>query len=81
MIDLSAGAMQFLKGEFMDSEKTEHNEVLSLSLPCEIFCFKPVFGDCSHSVSHAGSLHSHDQTKKKVHLDLIIAFQCLLVCM
>ena len=61
--------------------KTEHYEAFSLSIPCEIFCFKPVFGACSHAVSHSGLLHSYEQTQKKVHLDLIVAFLCLLVCM
>ena len=53
--------------------KTEHYEAFFLSLPCEIFSFKSVFGDCSHAVSHSGSLHTYGQTQKKIHLDLILA--------
>ena len=61
------------------TSKTEHYEALSLSLPCEIFCFKCVFGACLYVVSHSGSLHSYKQTQKRVHLDLILAFPCLLI--
>ena len=35
---------------------------LSLSLPCEIFCLKLVFGACLYAVSHSGSLHTYEQT-------------------
>ena len=48
---------------------------LSFSLPCEIFCFKPVFGACLYAVFHSRSLHSYMQTQKKVDLDLPL--QCL----
>ena len=40
------------------TSKTEHYvRPFSLSLPCEIFCFKPVFGACSYAVSNLMSLH------------------------
>ena len=43
---------QFLQGESIGfSQKTEHYVALSLSFPCEIFCFKPVFGACSYTFS------------------------------
>ena len=61
------------------TSNTEYYE--ALSLPCEIFCFKPGFGACSYTVFHSGLLHSYEQTHKKVHLVLIVAFQCLLICM
>ena len=48
---------------------------LSLSLPCEIFCLKPVFGAYSYAVSHSGSLHTYKQTQKRVHLDLVVAYE------
>ena len=40
---------------------------LSLCLPCEIFCFKPVFGACSYAVSHFESLQANTE---KLQLDL-----------
>ena len=37
---------------------------LSQSLPCEIFCLKPVFGACLYAVSHSRSLHTYWETQK-----------------
>ena len=42
-------------GEMDISLKTEHYQ--TLSFPCEIFCFKPVFGACSYAVSHSGFIY------------------------
>ena len=77
----SAGAINFEEGIHWILPKTEHYEALFLSLPCEIFCFKPVFGTCLYAFSHSVSLHTYEQTQKGLHLDLIVAFLCLLVCM
>ena len=65
---------QFLKGQSIGFYQKLNIMKLSLSLPCEIFCFKPVFGACLYAVSHSGSLHTCKQTQKRVHLDLIVAF-------
>ena len=65
----------------MHSPKMLNIMKLFFSLPSEIFCMKPFFGACLYAVSHSGSLHTYKQTQKKVHLDLIVAFQCLLICM
>ena len=54
---------------------------LLFSFPSEIFSLKPVFAACSYAVSNSGSLHTYEQTQRKVHLVIIVAFQCLLVCM
>ena len=47
----------------------------------ELFSLKPVFGACLYAVSNSGSLHTYKQTQRKVHLVLIVALQCLLLCM
>ena len=54
---------------------------LLFSFPSEILSLKPVFGACSYADSNSGSLNTYKQTQRKVHLDLIVALQCLLVCM
>ena len=77
----STGATIFEGGIHWILPKTEHYEAFSLSLPYEIFCLKPFFGACSYAVSHSRSLHTYGQTQKRVSLDLIVAFLCLLICM
>ena len=52
---------------------------LLFSFPSEIFSLKPVFGASTYAVFNSGSLHSYEQTQRKVHLVLIVTFQCLLI--
>ena len=52
---------------------------LSLSLPSEIFCIKPVLVACLYAVSNSGLLHTHEESQKRLHSHLIVSFLCLLI--
>ena len=50
-LDLTSGPkVAIFQGRCTSPQKLK-NIKLSLSFPCEIFCFKPVFGACSYAVS------------------------------
>ena len=55
-------------GEMNFSLRTEHYQALSLSFPCEIFFFKPVFGGCSYAVSKFNAITIIRADKEKFHI-------------